>query len=54
MSAQEPFVACVECKRPQGDSIHDPRLSVTDTGQSQHVFIPGPILNGGRSAGGRT
>lgn len=40
------YVACVECKQPQGAAIHDVSKSVTETGEAQHPFIPGPILEG--------
>lgn len=38
------FVGCVECHQKQGAPIHDKRKTVAETGESQHPFIPGPIL----------
>jgi len=36
---------CVECHQTFGAPIHDARLSATDTGESQHPYIPGPMLD---------
>lgn len=36
---------CVECHQTSGASIHDARLSVTDTGEAQHPYVPGPMVD---------
>lgn len=36
---------CAECKQPSGAPIHDAHLSVTATGEAQHPYIPGPMID---------
>src|SRR3954470_5538390 len=39
----EPYVGCTVCHQPGGAAIHNQSLSVADTGEAQHPFVPGAI-----------